>query len=104
MARNKNVFDHLYLIYPNIPTAMTRKVKLNTTGIKFTPSAFITYYEVNANFSISNEDELLTLTEVKEILNSHQPIIKGDATSWSIGISIPLKEMQKKNVSRLQKR
>jgi hypothetical protein len=73
---------------------MMKQVKLNTTGIKFTPSAFITYYEVNTNFSISNEDELLTLEEVKAILNSYQPIIKHNSNVWSIGISTPLKEVR----------
>jgi hypothetical protein len=75
---------------------MMKEVKLNTTGIKFTPSAFITFYEVNANFSIDNEDELLTLDEVKGILNAYKPIIKGNTSGWSIGISTPLKDMQKR--------
>jgi hypothetical protein len=75
---------------------MMKEVKLNTTGIKFTPSAFITFYEVNANFSIDNEDELLTLEEVKGILNAYKPIIKGSTNGWSIGISTPLKDMQKR--------
>jgi hypothetical protein len=75
-----------------------REVKLNTTGIKFTPSVFITYYEVNTNFSIRNEDELLTLDEVKHILNAHKPIIKSNENGWSIGISTPLKDMQKRVV------
>jgi hypothetical protein len=77
-----------------------KEVKLNTTGIKFTPSAFITYYEVNSNFSISNEDELLTLEEVKAVLNSYQPIIKSNQNGWSIGISTPLREVQRRQ--RLQ--
>jgi hypothetical protein len=72
-----------------------KEVKLNTTGIKFTPSTFITYYEVKTNFSI-NEEELLTLEEVKGILNSYKPVIKGNRTAWSIAISTPLKDMQKR--------
>ena len=71
-----------------------KEVKLNTTGIKFTPSAFITYYEVNTNFNISSEDELLTLDEVKAILNTHRPIIQHDDKKWRIGITIPLSEMR----------
>jgi hypothetical protein len=72
---------------------MMKKVKLNTCGIKYTPSTFITYYEVNSNFTITNEEELLTLDEVKAVLNSHQPIIRHDSNRWSIGISTPLKEL-----------
>ena len=75
---------------------MTKEVKLNTTGIKFTPKAFITYYDVNTNFSVSSEDELLTLDEVKAILNAYQPIIKSNATGWNIGISTPLKDIRKR--------
>jgi hypothetical protein len=73
-----------------------KEVKLNTTSVKFTPSALITYYEVNTNFSVSSEAELLTLEEVKAVLNSYQPIIKRDSESWSIGISTPLKEIQRR--------
>lgn len=76
---------------------MRKEVKLNTTGIKFTPNAFITYYEVNTNFSVTNEDELLTLEEVKAVLNAYQPIIKSNPTGWSIGISTPLKEIQRRH-------
>jgi hypothetical protein len=78
----------------HLPTAM-KEVKLNTTGIKFTPSTFITYYEVKTNFSINNEDELLTLEEVKGILNSYKPVVKGNRTAWSIAVSTPLKEMKR---------
>jgi hypothetical protein len=71
-----------------------KHVKLNTTGIKYTPSSFITYYEVNTNFSVRSESELLTLDEVKAILNRHKPIIMHNRAGWSIGISIPLKELR----------
>jgi hypothetical protein len=71
-----------------------KKVKLNTISIKFTPSSFITYYEVNTNFSINSETELLTLDEVKAVMNTYQPIIKHESAGWSIGISIPLKELR----------
>ena len=71
-----------------------KEVKLNTTGIKFTPSAFITYYEVNTNFNISSEDELLTLDEVKAIIHTYTPIIKHTNKKWSIEVSIPLSEMR----------
>jgi hypothetical protein len=72
-----------------------KEVKLNTTGIKFTPSCFITYYEVNTNFSVQSATELLKLEEVKAVLNTHEPIIRQDNAGWSIGISVPLKEFNK---------
>jgi hypothetical protein len=56
-------------------TAM-KQVKLNATAIKFTPSSFITYYEVNTNFSVTDESELLTFEEVKAVLNSYKPQVK----------------------------
>lgn len=71
-----------------------KEVKLNTCGIKFTPSTCITYYEVSTNFTISNEEELLTLEEVKAILNSHKPIIEHKRDQWSIGISTPIRELR----------
>jgi len=77
-----------------IPLAM-KEVKLNTTGIKFTPSTFITYYEVITNFSITDESELLTLEEVKAILNSHKPVVKGKLRDWSIAVSTPLNERRR---------
>jgi hypothetical protein len=74
-----------------------KEVKLNTTGIKFTPSAFITFYEVNTNFTIDSEAELLAIDEVKRILNAYKPIIKGNKNEWSIGISTPLKDIQRRS-------
>jgi hypothetical protein len=70
-----------------------KEVKLNTSGIKYTPSTFITYYEVKTNFNISNEAELLTLEEVKAVLNSYKPVVEGNSDCWSIAISTPLHEM-----------
>ncbi|MBT1701728.1 hypothetical protein [Chryseosolibacter indicus] len=75
---------------------MMKQVKLNTTGVKFTPSSFITYYEVNSNFVISDEKELLKLDEVKAVLNKYEPIIKKDSTTWSIGICIPINNIIKR--------
>ena len=72
-----------------------KEVKLNTTGIKFTPSSFITYYEVSTNFPVSDESELLTLDEVKAILNSYKPVVKGNHRAWSIAISTPLNEIRR---------
>jgi hypothetical protein len=72
-----------------------KEVKLSTTGIKFTPSTFITYYEVNTNFNVDTESELLTLDEVKAVLNRHKPIIRHTSGSWSIGIAVPLKELHR---------
>jgi hypothetical protein len=69
---------------------MMKQVKLNTTSIKFTPSSFITYYEVNSNFVISDESELLKLDEVQAVLNNNEPIIKKESTTWSIAITIPI--------------
>jgi hypothetical protein len=73
-----------------------KEVKLNTTGIKFTPSTFITYYEVSTNFSVNDESELLTLDEVKAILNAHKPVVKRNQKVWSIAVSTPLTEMSRK--------
>jgi hypothetical protein len=70
-----------------------KEVKLNTSGIKYTPSVFITYYEVSTNFTVKSEAELLTLDEVKKVLNSHQPIVKGNSNHWSIGITTPIREL-----------
>ena len=70
-----------------------KEVKLNTSGIKYTPSTFITYYEVNTNFNIDTEEELLRLEEVKAVLNAHRPIIQGKSNRWSIGVSTPLNEL-----------
>jgi hypothetical protein len=70
-----------------------KEVKLNTSGIKYTPSTFITYYEVNTNFEINNEEELLTLDEVKAVLNAYTPVVQGNSNHWSIAVSTPLHEM-----------
>jgi hypothetical protein len=72
-----------------------RKVQLNTTGIKFTPSTFITYYEVSTNFEISNKAELLSLDEVKSVLNQYEPEVSGKQQVWNIAISTPIKEMHR---------
>jgi hypothetical protein len=72
---------------------MLKQVKLNTSGIKYTPSTFITYYEVKTNFNVTNEQELLTLDEVKAVLNSYKPVVEGGSDTWSIAISTPLHEM-----------
>jgi len=74
---------------------MMREVKLNTTGIKFTPSTFITYYEVNTNFNVDNATELLKLEEVRAVLNTHEPEVSGESTVWNIAVSTPIKEMHK---------
>lgn len=76
---------------------MNRQVKLNTTSVKFTPSTLITFYEVDTNFSVCDEEELLRLDEVKAVLNAHSPIIKRDPKGWSIGISTPLKDIRKQS-------
>ena len=76
---------------------MNRQVKLNTSSVKFTPSALITFYELDTNFSVRNEEELLRLDEVKAVLNAHSPIIKRDPNGWSIGISTPLKDIRKQS-------
>jgi hypothetical protein len=73
----------------------TKEVKLNTTGIKFTPSSFITYYEVNTNFSVTDESELLTLDEVKAVLNSYKPQVKRNQNAWCIAVSVPLKDLKR---------
>ena len=70
-----------------------KEVQLNTSSIKYTPSTFITTYEVKTNFIIQSEAELLTLDEVKAVLNSHKPVVEGKSTCWSIAISTPLHEM-----------
>jgi|GEM_PF-3456860 len=70
-----------------------KEVKLNTSGIKYTPSTFITYYEVRTNFNIDTEEELLGLDEVKAVLNSHTPVIQGKSNRWRIAVSTPLNEM-----------
>ena len=70
-----------------------KQVKLNTSGIKYTPSTFITYYEVKTNFNVDNEQELLTLDEVKAVLNAYTPVVEGSSDTWSIAISTPLHEM-----------
>jgi hypothetical protein len=72
---------------------MMKEVKLNTSGIKYTPSTFITYYEVKTNFDVTNEQELLTLDEVKAVLNAYKPVVQGESNRWSIAISTPLHEM-----------
>jgi hypothetical protein len=72
-----------------------KEVKLNTTGIKFTPSSFITYYEVNTNFSVTDESELLTLEEVKAVLNSYKPQVKRSQDAWCIAVSVPLKDLKR---------
>jgi hypothetical protein len=71
-------------------------VKLNTTGIKFTPSTFTTYYEVNTNFSIDSEAELLTLDEVKAVLNAYQPVVTGKSRQWNLAVSTPLNELRRR--------
>lgn len=75
--------------------AAMKEVKLNTTGIKFTPSSFITYYEVNTNFSVTDESELLTLDEVKAVLNTYKPQVKRNQNAWSIAVSVPLKDLKR---------
>lgn len=77
---------------------MMKQVKLNTVGVKFTPSTFITYYEVDTNYQIQNETELLACDEVKAVLNHYQPIVKENNNGgWSIGVCTPLKEMHKRS-------
>lgn len=78
-----------------------RKVQLNTTGIKYTPSTFITYYEVSTNFNVVNKAELLELDEVKSVLNHHEPEISGNDRVWNIAISTPIKEMYKTMTGKL---
>jgi hypothetical protein len=73
--------------------AMTRQVKLNTSGIKYTPSTFTTFYEVRTNFKVNDEQELLKLDEVKAVLNAYEPVVQGSSDTWSIAISTPLHEM-----------
>lgn len=72
-----------------------REVKLNTTGIKFTPSTFTTYYEVSTNFNVADASELLKLEEVKAVLNTHTPEVSGESKVWNIAVSTPIKEMHK---------
>lgn len=72
---------------------MTKQVQLNTSSIKYTPSTFITYYEVKTNFDISSEAELLKLDEVKAVLNAYTPVVEGSSDKWTIAISTPLHEM-----------
>jgi hypothetical protein len=80
-----------------------RKVQLNTTGIKYTPSTFITYYEVSTNFAVATKAELLSLDEVKSVLNQHEPEVSGEERVWNIAISTPLKEMHKTLTHKLSK-
>lgn len=74
---------------------MNRQVKLNTASVKFTPSTLITFYEVNTNFTVPTEEDLLLLDEVKAVLNTHSPIIQRADNGWRIGIATPLREIRK---------
>jgi hypothetical protein len=100
VKNQKHLFE-LYLltgcprrVIGNFAPAM-KVVKLNTTGIKFTPSSFITYYEVNTNFSVTDESELLTLDEVKAVLNAYQPQVKRSQNAWCIAVTVPLKDLKR---------
>lgn len=72
-----------------------KEVKLNATGIKFTPSSFTTYYEVNTNFSVTDETELLTLEEVKAVLKAYKPQVKRNKNAWSIAVTVPLTDLER---------
>jgi len=67
-------------------------VKLNTTGVKFTPSSFITYYEVVTNPDVQSEHELLSLDEVKAVVRSHSPIVTKETGLWNLQVIVPLKD------------